>query len=299
MNETLDRAVTVREIFRAIARYWWIPCATVVLFCAGAVVLILATPKVYRAEALVKASRPMSAGASSVLAQMGGGLASLVGLGDSTDDLTSEALAVMKSRKFVVRFIEQNRLMPLLFSKSWDPATKDWIAGLKRKPTQLDGYYYFINRVFDAFKDRKTGFVKVQIDWTDREVAALWVNQMIALLNDEMRTKAMQETNETIAYLDVEHEKTESVAVRAAIFSMMESQLKAQTMAAVRKQYAFEILDPAVAPDEKTVLRPRPLLYLAVAGTLGILFGILGAVIAYSRRDAATRSMPPSISTAT
>jgi hypothetical protein len=205
----------------------------------------------------------------------------------------------MKSRKFVVRFIEQNRLMPLLFSKSWDPATKDWIAGLKRKPTQLDGYYYFTNRVFDAFKDRKTGFVKVQVDWTDREVAALWVNQMIALLNDEMRSKAMQETNETIAYLDIEHEKTESVAVRAAIFSMMESQLKAQTMAAVRKQYAFEILDPAVAPDEKTVLRPRPLLYLAVAGTLGILFGILGAVIAYSRRDAATRSMPPSISTAT
>jgi uncharacterized protein involved in exopolysaccharide biosynthesis len=292
MNETLDRAISVGEIFRAIRRYWWIPCATLVLFCTIAVTLILVTTPVYRAEALVKAARPMNmAGASSLLAQMGGGLASLVGFGDSTDDLTAEALAVMKSRKFVIHFIEQNNLMPVLFSDSWDAAQKDWIPGLKQKPTALDGYKYFVDNVFDAFKDRKSGFVKVQIDWTDRKVAALWANQIIVMVNDEMRAKATQETNETIEYLDREHQKTDSVAVRAAIFSMMESQLKSKTMAAVRTQYAFDVIDPAIAPDEKTVLRPRKLLYLAAAIMLGGVFGMLGAVMANSRRLSANKSM--------
>jgi uncharacterized protein involved in exopolysaccharide biosynthesis len=126
--------------------------------------------------------------------------------------------------------------------------------------------------------------VKVRIDWTDRELAALWVNQIVAMTNEDMRAKAIDETSQTLQYLDMEHEKTESVALRAAIYSMIESQLKAKTMATVRKQYAFEVLDPAMPPDPDTVLRPRRVLYLVTGLALGILFGVLGAILINSRR---------------
>jgi capsular polysaccharide biosynthesis protein len=278
-----DDELTISQVFSALRRQWIVLALTIAIMCTIAIVAIFRTEPVYRAEALVKAVQPLEAGGglSSMLGQLGGGLGSLAGLslGGQTDEITKEAIAVLKSRGFVREFLETHQIVPLLFKNSWDAQRGTWKTGLKRVPTEADAYKVFTTDVFDAFKDRKSSFIKVQIDWTNREQAALWANEVVALLNKRMRARAIQEADETIKYLDQEYQRTSSVAVRQAVASMMESQLKLKTIAVVRTQYTFQFLDSAVVPDDRAVLRPRPVLYIVAAIVAGLLLGAVFALL--------------------
>jgi capsular polysaccharide biosynthesis protein len=285
MTAPEDDSLSFGQLLRIVRRQLVLVAAFVAGTCAAGVVVILATKPVYRCETLVKPARSLeSAGGLGSMLGQAGGLGALVGLGTATDEISKEALAVVNSRKFVKEFIAAYGLMPVLFKESWDAPNQRWKPGLKHEPTDADAYGRFTNNIFDAFKDRKTGFIKLQIDWTNREEAATWVNRIVEKLNDEMRLKAIDEATQTLNYLEEESRKTQSVEVRAAIFSLMESQLKIKTIASVRKQYAFEVLDPAVAPDIGSVLRPKPFLYLVVATLAGAILGVGAAVIRDGKR---------------
>lgn len=284
-----DDEVTFTQIVGAMRRQWLTIVLTVVATCVIAVVAIVRTEPVYRAEALVKPVQPFEGGGglSSMLGQLGGGIGALAGLslGGQADDITKEAIAVLKSREFVRQFLTAENVMPLLFKGAWDETRGTWKTTIKRVPTDADAYGAFTTDVFDAFKDRKSGFVKIRVDWTDRELAARWANKIVEMLNEKMRGRAIKEADETISYLDQEYQRSTSVAVRLAVASMMESQLKLKTLATVRNQYTFQFLDSAVVPDARAVLRPRPVLYLGVAVVAGLLLGTVLALV----RDAFRR----------
>ncbi len=52
-------------------------------------------------------------------------------------------------------------------------------------------------------RDRKTGLITVQIDWRDAVKAARWGQyEIVARLNAEMRSRAIQSTNASVGYLE-------------------------------------------------------------------------------------------------
>src|SRR5688572_17765338 len=120
-----DDVIDVRDIVTNLWRRKWMVASSVVVFTAAFTIAALTMTPIYRASVvLVDASTEgMSGDLSSALSQLGG-LASIVGLttsGSGTD--IEEALAVLRSRRLVSSFIEENGLMPILYPKLWDASS--------------------------------------------------------------------------------------------------------------------------------------------------------------------------------
>jgi uncharacterized protein involved in exopolysaccharide biosynthesis len=208
-------------------------------------------------------------------------------MGSMAHDYTTEALALFESRQFIQQFISDEKLQPQLFPKQWDSAAKDWKVPPEQRPTLWKSYDRFMDR-FRAFKDRKSGLVTVEMDWSDRHEGARLLNSIVARVNQDMRTRAMEESALTIDYLEKEVEAARSLELQRTIYGMIESQIKMNAVASARQQFAFKVLDPALAPDADERIKPKPVLYVIGGVILG---GMLGMVVAFLLgMDAATKT---------
>jgi uncharacterized protein involved in exopolysaccharide biosynthesis len=140
--------------------------------------------------------------------------------------------------------------------------------------------YLFQNTILAVQEDAKTGLVTVSVKWHDREAAAEWANALVLLADQELRSKAIETANSSLAALQRELDQTRDVELRSAISRLMEAQLKVKLAATVQQNYAFKVIDPAVAADpDKRVQPTRTTMVLA-----GILFGLIAGLLAVALR---------------
>jgi hypothetical protein len=100
----------------------------------------------------------------------------------------------------------------------------------------------------DPSEDRKTGIVRLTIEWKNPYVAATWANQMAARLNQRMRQRALSEANANIAYLRSELAATNAVALQDTVGRLLEMELKKAMLAKGNREYSYRVIDPASAP---------------------------------------------------
>lgn len=258
---------------RLSARRWWI-IASIALFTTVLTAFAFLKTPVYRASTVLIPAGTGSDGDMKAMLGQVSGLAALAGINvGAKDDSTDEALAVLRSRQFTEAFINAENLMPQLFPRQWDSSTKGWKAGLEHPPTMAEAYFYFDRKVRTIEQDKKSSLLTVQINWKDRELAAQWANQLVARLNTEMRTRATASANLSISFLQNELDSTNVVAVRDAVSRLLESQIKKRMFANVSRDYAFRVVDPAVAPDEDDPVAPNKPLLIAAGPIAGLAFG--------------------------
>jgi uncharacterized protein involved in exopolysaccharide biosynthesis len=286
LDKSSTGGLTLREMIKVVRNRWRMLAISVSVFTLPAAAAAFLMTPVYRSTTLLIASETndRSGLMSAAMGQLGG-LASIAGLGfsASSQSATTEALAVLRSRIFIEEFIDKNGLMPKIFPSEWDAHTGDWKQSLTHPPTPWLAYKRFTGSVLDVYQDRKTNLITLTIDWKDREEAANWANQLVEILNARMRERATVEADQTINYLQQELRSADTVEVRSAISAMLESQLKTKAVAAVRKQYAFRVIDPAAAPDRNIVLRPHKALYILIGGAVGFFVGIAIAFLSDNR----------------
>jgi len=239
---------------------------------------------VYRATAVlipVSAERSSMAGsASSTLGQLGGGLATLAGLNVGTlDPETEEAMGVLRARQFTEKFIVDQNLLPQLYASKWDPRANTWKTGLRSIPTVGRAFKYFNKSIRTVIQDNKTGLISVQVDWRNREAAAAWANELVRRVNAEMRKRAVSNADASIAFLEKELMNTSVVEVREAINRLIETQEKQKMIANVTEEYAFRVVDPAIAPDADDPVRPPKLLLFIAGPIVGLLLSIACVLI--------------------
>jgi uncharacterized protein involved in exopolysaccharide biosynthesis len=209
-----------------------------------------------------------------------GGLASLAGIGLGTgDSVTQEALAVLRSRQFTEQFITDMNLMPRLFAGLWDQSRGTWRADVENPPTIARAFKYFDARIRTVTHDKKTGLVKVQIEWTDRQEAAVWANELVQRLNQEMRARAIDKSEASTQFLEKELLATSLVETRQAINRLIEAQIKQRMLANVTHEYVFRIVDRALPPDQDDPIRPKKLLLLAAGPVVGFGFAAFGVLL--------------------
>jgi uncharacterized protein involved in exopolysaccharide biosynthesis len=274
-----DEPLTLRQLLEILRNRWLLLLVTA-FACAvtGLVTGLLMTP-VYRSTALLMPTQ--SNERSGLLGSMLGGLAGgsgaglmgALGLGMGNETVTSEALALLQSREFIEEFIASHNLMPVLYPDDWDASAGRWKATVRRPPTPWKAYKKFTASVLDVSQDKKNNLVTVRVDWTDRNEAARWANDLVDTVNARVRSRAISDADRTINYLEQELKGAEAVEVRSALFNMIESQLKIKSVATVRVQYAFQVLDPAAPADEDVRLRPHKGLYTIIGLTVGFLLG--------------------------
>ena len=64
-------------------------------------------------------------------------------------------------------------------------------------------------------------------------------------------TKGFNEANSAIEYLRKQLESTQLVEMQRVFYDLIESQTRISMLADVREEYVFQVVDPAVVPDEK------------------------------------------------
>ena len=171
----------------------------------------------------------------------------------------------------------------MLFARKWDTQRAQWRSD---PPTIADGERKFSNTVRQITEDRRTGIVTLAIVWSDRVAAAQWADALIAEADDALREKAIAELRHSIDYLKAEAARATVVEIQAAVYRVMESELKDAMLARTRNAYVFKVLDPAVVRDPKDTDSPNKVLFIALGSGLGLMFGV---VLAASRQHLSER----------
>ena len=263
---------------------WWILAVAVLGAVSGIVAASVITP-VYRAQVLmVPANAEERTGGLAALAGQLGSIAALAGVNLVTDDNTAESIAILSSRAFTEQFIERHNLMPALFPDEWDDAKESWnVTDPADKPTLWRGFQLFDQSIRVVSQDVETGLVTLTIDWVDPQVARDWANDLVSDVNEHMRKRAIEQSKRSINFLRDQLQDTTEVELRAAVFGLMEAEMKNAMLSTVRTEYAFEVIDPAVAPEKR--YWPNRMLLTVVGFSAGLLFGVL---LVFIRRSLAT-----------
>lgn len=254
----------------------------------GAVYALIQKP-VYRAEVVIAPAR--SAESSAAMSRLTGqfaGLAALAGIGTGDGDDVERSIAVLSSASLAEAFIRQNGLLPVLFEHRWNAATRTWVDSEGGAPTYWHAVEEFDQNVRKISRDLRSGIITVAIEWHDRRVAAHWADAYVALANQEMRTRAMNEANAALKSLNRQLEESELLEMRNILYGLVESQVSKLTLAEARPEFAFTILDPALVPDEDAYVRPRRFAIIFLSGIVGLVISLVVVILREARAASPT-----------
>ena len=257
---------------------------------AGVIGLIVAitSTEIYRAEVLMApAQNEESSGGLSALAGQFGGLASMAGISLPSGSDSASAIATLKSRRFINAFVEERNLLPVLFADEWSMENKTWKSQNSEEiPTFWDAYELFSD-VLNVSEDKKTGLITLAIEWHDPELTEKWANELSNRINSHLRELAKSEAERNLAYLEEQLKQTQVIEIKQSLFALIESQTRNAMLANAKEEYAFDIIDPAVVPEQR--IRPRRTLVVLASGMLGGFLGLLMCFILHFAEIAKTR----------
>jgi len=263
-TQKADDEIDFVAMIRLLWRYKWLIAVTIVVCGAAATYLAFTATPIYRAEIVVTTvhDRGMAGGSSSVASQLGG-IANIAGLSlSSGDDSSHMAQAVLQSRHLIEEFITRYDLQREISRRARRPLTLWQVV------------QQFRDNILVIRDDTRKGTTTITIDWVDPVVAAHWANGFIALANDLIRVRALNESSRNIAYLNKQIVNTHVVEIQRVMYNLIESETKTLMLTNGRTEYAFAVVDPAV-PAEVRISPKRTVMIL-----LGVVIGlVIGACL--------------------
>jgi uncharacterized protein involved in exopolysaccharide biosynthesis len=248
--------------------------ATTFVCTAIAIVLALTATPIFRATVVVTPVKDTGLGGEGGLASQFGGLASVVGVDLGQSGPNMERQAILVSRGLVEEFVKKKDVLQLIS------------AGVQPPPTRWGATERFRRTVLDIEEDKLKGTTTITMDWKDPHIAATWANEFVALANDIVRQRAIADASREVAYLNEQLQKTNELEVRKGMYNLIEVETKTLMLANGRAEYAFTVVDPAVAAEIR--VSPRRTL-MAVSGVAVGIF--LGTVLAWLRDKVARHGL--------
>jgi len=242
---------------------------------AISVAVALSLTPIYQSSVLVApVSQDNNSNKLSALSSQLGGLVDVGGLGLSGGSVTDtvKSLAFLESRNFKYQIIEELNLAPLLFSELWDENTDTWLVPESEFPTLWDTHEEFED-LFSVETDTMSGLVTLKIEWDDPETAAKIASTMIKRINDKLRQAAMAKSAENLNYLYAQVKNTQVFEVKNALNQLIEMEMKTSMLANSSLEYAFKVIDPAIAPQKR--IKPKRALIVILGGILGVFSSIM------------------------
>jgi uncharacterized protein involved in exopolysaccharide biosynthesis len=265
--------ISIVDVWNIIWRGRWIVVATTAIVAVLSVIYALTATEWYRVEMVLA---PEAQNSNRALAGALGGLGALgelAGLGMNNKG-SVEAIAVLESDDFTRDFVRDQNLLPILFAKKWDAAAGKWNSDdPKSWPDLEDGVELIDKGLRRIQEDRKTGLVKLTLDWTDRDLAAKWANLMVERLNERMRQRALTEADANVTYLRGVLQSEGTVALQQSIGRLLESELQKLMLARGKREFSFQIIDRAEPPKWRQ--RPKRTQIVLVATVFGGMLGVL------------------------
>jgi uncharacterized protein involved in exopolysaccharide biosynthesis len=243
MNDQSSTSVTdgstvnVISILAVLWNYKWLVAALTVGCTVAAVWIAMTTPFVYRAEVTITPVSTTDNGVGALGGRLGS-LAGLAGVNLTQNGPTAESQAVLRSRKLTEIFIARHKLQSRILGNA--PEQSLWLA--------VDR---FRQLVLSFRQEKDNGTTIVTIKWKDPREAATWANDYVALANEILRDRAIEDSTRNIKFLNEQISKTSVVEIQKVMFGLVESETKNHMLASTRTEYAFTVVDPAVTPEQR------------------------------------------------
>jgi uncharacterized protein involved in exopolysaccharide biosynthesis len=274
-TELTNRAVESDEIdFGTVIRIirsgrWTVICVTLLCSLAGLAYAVFGQTW-YRSEVLLV--QVNTDNASSSLAQLGG-LASLAGINiGSVGSDSQTSLAVLRSRDLIRNFLLEKDLLPTLFPERWNEEKRDW-KDQAEAPDIRDAVTMFDEKIRTVSDNKKTGVIKMTIEWTEPQVSAAWANQLVSMVNVRLRERTIAEAQRNINYLQSALKETTVPPLQSSIAKLLESEMQKLMIARGSEEFAFKVIDGAVPP--KKPFRPRRVVIVAGSVLMGMFLSVL------------------------
>jgi uncharacterized protein involved in exopolysaccharide biosynthesis len=267
MNEDeIDLLDLIRTLLAA-----WKTIAFITVLCTGlAVAYTLYTPESFKAETLVAPAQEENSGTSSALSQFGG-LAAMAGISIPASSNIERVLATLETREFLKQFISKRNLLPIIFDEKWDKSSATWKKVEGQEEMRIEDGIVQLQGAIEVDTD-KSGLIILSISWKDPAVAAEWANDLVKQLNEQLREQAIADSKKRVGYLEQELAKTTLQDMRAVLYNLLESEKQKAMLANVNEDFALEVIDPAVAPENRE--KPKRKLIVALGGVCGGFLGV-------------------------
>lgn len=266
MTPTKSDLSIIDVISLVIRHKTWVIILTFLGAVAGFLIGYIQQP-IYRADTLLSVVEDKNtSGGLAGLARQVGGLAGAVNIGATGSD-KNVAIAVLRSRAFVVKFIRERGIEKVLFSDLLAPDGETWAQEKRGAPTDSDVFELFNKQIFSVREDSNTGLITVSIEWHDSQVATDWANEIVREINSQLRTRARTQAESSVDYLQSESGRISNVHTQRAIYNLIEQQINEIMLANVTEEYAFEVIDPATASDPDDYVKPHKV-FLLVSGLM-------------------------------
>lgn len=284
----VDRELELLDVIRVLVSQYRLILIIFVVTVSSFLFLSEVLPERYTADVLVSPAAIDGGGAAANISGQFGGVAQLAGFNFADmggPSPTDEAIAILKSRSFAEKVIREENLMPLLFPEAWDFRSNRWrieptwiqkIFRLDVEAPQIWQGVTAFQKILRINRDAETGLVSIKLTWADAETASSWANMIVKRLNVMMQADAVERANRNIATLTSELNKTTVIDTRQMLIGVLESEVRASTMARSAKDYMFKVLDPAVPPVDRSW--PSRVLFLLLGAILGMVLGVMAAI---------------------
>lgn len=261
--------LTLNELTQRLIRIRWFVLGFPLLTTLLTAIYWYQQPDQYRATTTLM---PAAATAQSPLTHLEGltTLTQLTGiqLGDSGAKQMDIALALLKSKGFIMDFIERRGIkVALLAIVAWDaetqqyrydtsiyqPDSRQWIHPAKpqqaAEPSTLEAYQAFNDRFQVNYKN-DTKAVTLAFTHPSATLASQWLNWLVADLNETMRQREIEAANQNLSYLEKQLSDTAKTQMEQVLYQLVEAETQRKHLANIQPDYVFTTIDQATPPQK-------------------------------------------------
>ncbi|AUJ68887.1 LPS O-antigen length regulator [Pseudoalteromonas sp. NC201] len=287
--------------FSELAKFLWSAKLMILgisfIFAIAGVMLALSLPNTYRSSVVLAPTQSLK-NASADLGSSLGGLAALAGISPAQNGgfKTEVALAKLQSKEFLYRlFDEQNLIIPLIASKSWDAETNTLTldeAIIDPKTTQFlelderaqlwETYKAFSKML--SVEEQRNGMFTISFEHLSPYFAQKILDTLISEINQTMQTYDIKQAEKSIEYLNRKLEQTTIADMQVVFYRLIEEQTKQKMLTEIEDEYIFTTIDPPSFEEEKYA--PKRAFIVIILTILGGLFAtFIYLVRFYSQRN--------------
>ena len=271
---TDENEIDLFELIRTLMFRWKTIVSVTILCTIAAVAYAIFAPEVFKAEVLLVPVREEQPSSSLAYSQFGG-LAAMAGISIPNDSNVAQVIATLNSGKFLQAFIEKNKLLSVFFEDAWDSENQTWQVESEEDQPSIRSGISLLKAILTVAENKKTGLITLSVIWKDPVVAAKWANDLVKQLNEQLRNRAIADSEKRIVYLEQELAKTTLQDMRSVLYNLLETEKQKAMLANVNEDFALRVIDPAVVPEGRAQPNRRLIIVSGVA--IGVFLGGVAA----------------------
>ena len=261
----------------------------ILIFSLGSIVYSLVAKEQWVSTTLLTSASETGVTGSS----KGGSLAAIAGINLSKDSTSpsSKAMATIKSRDFFSHLLTFDGVLESIMAfdkydkeskqiifdnEVYDSVSKSWMS--EARPSDLQAYVVY-RGMLGISQEKITNFITITIEHGSPVFAADFLSLIIREVNELSRQRDLIESQESLDYLYTQLDTVIQSDVQLAVSQLIETQLKKQMMAKVKRNYILQPIDTPFIPELRS--SPKRTQMVIIGTILGLVLSIMFVIIRY------------------